>query len=92
MAADNDFPRQLDVAADKLALWDPVKSCSGHIDRLHLPTPGKSQHIVRHHKLIAAAIDAGGAEAAQRHVGKHLSGTLRHLAEIRARFPEYLSD
>ena len=95
MAADNDFHRQLYVAADMLALWDLVKSRSGHIDRLrrlHLPTPGKAQDIVRHHKLIAAAVDAGEPDAAQRHLRKHLSGTLRYLAEIRARFPEYLSE
>jgi len=72
-----------------------VKSRSGHIDRLrrlHLPSPGKAQDIVRHHKLIVKAIAAGAPEDAQRHLRKHLSGTLGYLDEIRARFPEYLSD
>src|SRR3954452_8746635 len=53
MAADNDFHRQLYIAADKTELWSLVKSRSGHIDRLrrlHLPTPGTAQDIVRHHK------------------------------------------
>jgi DNA-binding GntR family transcriptional regulator len=95
MAADNDFHRQLFVAADKIELWSLVKSRSGHIERLrllHLPTPGKAQDIVRHHKLIVAAIEASDADGAQRQMRKHLSGTLGYLAEIRARFPEYLSD
>jgi len=72
-----------------------VRSRSGHIDRLrrlHLPSPGKAQDIVRHHKLIVAAISASQPNEAQRHLCQHLSGTLGYLAEIRARFPEYLSE
>jgi GntR family transcriptional regulator, rspAB operon transcriptional repressor len=95
MAADNDFHQRLYAAADKQELWALVKSRSGHIDRLrrlHLPSPGKAQDIVRHHKLIVKAIAAGEPDDAQRHLRKHLSGTLGYLDEIRAHFPEYLSD
>jgi DNA-binding GntR family transcriptional regulator len=95
MTADNDFHQQLYAGADKNELWTLVKSRSGHIDRLrrlHLPSPGKAQDIVRHHKLIVTAIGAHEPDDAQRHLRKHLSGTLGYLAEIRARFPEYLSD
>ena len=95
MAADNDFHRELYAATGNEALWDLVRSRSGHIDRLrrlHLPTPGKAQDIVRHHKLIVTAIGASQPDDAQRHLRKHLSGTLGYLAEIRARFPEYLSE
>ena len=95
MAADNDFHAQLYAAAGKQELWTLVRSRSGHIDRLrrlHLPSPGKAQDIVRHHKLIAKAIDAGDPDEAQKHLRIHLSGTLSELAQIRARFPEYLSD
>ena len=56
MAADNEFHAQLYVAADKQDIWTLVRSRSGHIDRLrrlHLPSPGKAQDIVRHHRLIA---------------------------------------
>jgi len=83
------------AGADKSELWTLVKSRSGHIDRLrrlHLPSPGKAQDIVRHHKLIVTAIGAGQPGDAQRHLRTHLSGTLGYLAEIRARFPEYLSE
>jgi GntR family transcriptional regulator, rspAB operon transcriptional repressor len=95
MAADNDFHQRLYAAAGKQGLWTLVKSRSGHIDRLrrlHLPSPGKAQDIVRHHKLIVKAIAAGEPENAQRHLRQHLSGTLGYLDEIRARHPEYLSD
>ena len=95
MAADNEFHAQLYAAADKQDIWTLVKSRSGHIDRLrrlHLPSPGKAQDIVRHHKLIAKAIDAGDPDEAQKHLRTHLSGTLSELARIRARYPEYLSD
>ena len=94
LAADNDFHQQLYAATGNQELWDLVRSRSGHIDRLrrlHLPTPGKAQDIWRHHKLIVAAIGASQPDDAQRHLRKHLSGTLGYLAEIRARFPEYLS-
>src|ERR1700682_6129015 len=95
MAADNDFHRELYAATGNQELWDLVRSRSGHIDRLrrlHLPSPGKAQDIVRHHRLIVKAIDANQPDEAQRHLRKHLSGTLGYLAEIRARFPEYLSE
>ena len=95
MAADNDFHAQLYAATGNRALWDLVRSRSGHIDRLrrlHLPSPGKAQDIVRHHKLIVTAISANQPDDAQRHLRRHLSGTLGYLAEIRARFPEYLSE
>jgi DNA-binding GntR family transcriptional regulator len=95
MAADNDFHQRLYAAAGRQGLWALVKSRSGHIDRLrrlHLPSPGKAQDIVRHHRLIAKAIAASEPEQAQQHLRKHLSGTLGYLDEIRARYPEYLSD
>jgi DNA-binding GntR family transcriptional regulator len=94
-SADNDFHRQLYAATDRLALWALVRSRSGHIDRLrqlHLPSPGKAQDILRHHKLIVKAIAASEPEAAQQHLRTHLSGTLAYLDRIRARYPEYLSD
>jgi DNA-binding GntR family transcriptional regulator len=95
MAADNEFHAQLYAAADKQDIWALVRSRSGHIDRLrrlHLPSPGKAQDIVRHHKLITKAIAAGAPEEAQMHLRKHLSGTLSELAQIRAQHPEYLND
>lgn len=95
MAADNEFHGALYAAADKQNLWTLVRSRSGHIDRLrrmHLPSPGKAQDIVRHHKLIARDIGAGRPDEAQQHLRTHLSGTLSELALIRSRYPEYLSN
>ncbi|MCP3474797.1 GntR family transcriptional regulator [Bradyrhizobium sp. CCGUVB1N3] len=95
IAGDNEFHAQLYAAAGKQELWTLVRSRSGHIDRLrrlHLPSPGKAQNIVRHHRLITRAIEAGDADAAQQHLRTHLSGTLSELDRIRTRHPEYLSD
>jgi len=95
MAADNEFHAQLYTAADKQDIWALVVSRSGHIDRLrrlHLPSPGKAQDILRHHRLITKAIEAGAPDEAQKHLRTHLSGTLSELTQIRARYPEYLSD
>ena len=95
MVADNDFHAQLYAAADKRDIWALVRSRSGHIDRLrrlHLPSPGKAQGIVRHHRLIVKAIGTGEPDQAQKHLRAHLSGTLSELANIRALHPQYLSD
>jgi DNA-binding GntR family transcriptional regulator len=95
MTADNEFHAQLYEAADKQDIWTLVRSRSGHIDRLrrlHLPSPGKAQDIVRHHKLITKAIAGGEPEEAQKHLRTHLSGTLSELAQIRAQHPQYLND
>ena len=95
MAADNEFHAQLYAATDKQDIWSLVRSRSGHIDRLrrmHLPSPGKALDIVRHHRLIAKAIDAAEPDEAQKYLRTHLSGTLSELARIRSRYPEYLSN
>lgn len=94
MLADNAFHERLYTAADKQDLWTLVRSRSGHIDRLrrlHLPSPGKAQTILRHHKQIADAIAAGRPDDAQAHLREHLTGTLSDLATIRSRWPDYLS-
>ena len=95
MAADNEFHQKLYVAADKQGIWSLVRSRSGHIDRLrriHLPSPGKAQEILQHHRLITKAIEARQSDEAQRHLRTHLSGTMRYLDKIRTLHPEYLSE
>ncbi|PVE24769.1 GntR family transcriptional regulator [Microvirga sp. KLBC 81] len=92
-AADQEFHRHLYEAAQMHDLWLLVRSRSGHIDRLRrlfLPTPGKIEGIVRHHKLIVQAIADGKPDEAQQHLRDHLSGTLSHVDEISARYPGYL--
>ncbi|MGJ4999587.1 GntR family transcriptional regulator [Bradyrhizobium sp. HKCCYLR20261] len=92
--ADNAFHERLYAAADKQELWTLVRSRSGHIDRLrrlHLPSPGKAQTILRHHQQIVDAIAAGQPDAAQVHLREHLTGTLSDLATIRSLWPDYLS-
>jgi DNA-binding GntR family transcriptional regulator len=92
-AADQDFHQHLYEAAGVQDLWTLVRTRSGHIDRLrrlHLPTPGKAQDIVHHHKLIVQAIADGQPDKAQQHLRDHLSGTLSHVDEIKDRYPGYV--
>jgi len=92
-AADQAFHQHLYEAAKMHDLWLLVRSRSGHIDRLrrlHLPTPGKAQDIVRHHRLIVQAITDSDPDMAQKHLRDHLSGTLSHVDEIRAKYPGYM--
>ncbi len=90
--ADRDFHRNLYEAAQMQDLWILVRSRSGHIDRLrrlNLPSPGKIQGILQHHQLIVEAIAEGSPEKAQQHLRDHLSGTLSHVEEIKAKYPSY---
>jgi DNA-binding GntR family transcriptional regulator len=94
-SADQSFHRQMYDAARVPQLWDEVCRRSGHIDRLrrlHLPVGGKAQAILRDHRRIVDAIARGDAEDAQRRVREHLGGTLAHVAAIRARYPDYVTN
>lgn len=88
------FHKQLFTAAGAPDLWLLVRSRSGHLDRLrrlHLPSPGKGEAIVADHAAVAKAIaakDGAKAEAAMR---KHLAGTVANVADIRSRFPDFLT-
>ena len=93
--ADLDFHRLMYRAAHVEDLWALMRSSSGNLDRLrrlHVPLPGKAESILAGHAEIVAAITAGDPVLAQQCVRRHLSGTLAHLDDIRARYPEYLLD
>jgi DNA-binding GntR family transcriptional regulator len=95
MDADNDFHGQFYSPADLQGIWALIRSRSGHIDRLrriNLPSPGKAQDILKHHRLVVRAIEERDPDEAQQQLRTHLSGTLRDVEKIRARYPEYLSD
>lgn len=91
--ADQAFHRQMFVAAQAETLWQWMRRQSGQLDRLrrlHVPIKDKGAMILADHTSIVSAIAAGDAKAAQRHVRKHLSGTLAQLDAIRAEHPDYL--
>jgi DNA-binding GntR family transcriptional regulator len=93
--ADDAFHGLLYEAAEISGLWDLVRSRSGHLDRLrrlHLPAPGKVAAILEEHGLIAAAIVAGDAAAAERHLRRHFSGTFASIGAIRAERPTFFLD
>lgn len=94
VAADQSFHRLMYEAAGVPDLWSLVRRLSGHVDRLrrlHLPSAGKAQAVVRDHRRIVDAIAQRDPEAAQARLREHLSGTLGKLDEICERFPAYVS-
>ncbi len=94
-AADQAFHKLMYEAAQVPDLWVLVRRHSGHLDRLrrlHLPIPGKAHAILQDHTKLVQAIGAGDQHAAQQQLRKHLSGTLAHIEEIRARFPDFIRD
>ena len=93
--SDQMFHRLMYQAANVESLWDLLRGHSGNLDRLrrlHVPIPGKAVSIMRDHGHILEAIAAGDPVLAQQRVREHLSGTLAHLDDIRARHPEFLLD
>jgi DNA-binding GntR family transcriptional regulator len=94
VGADRAFHRLMYEAAGVPDLWELVGRVSGHVDRLrrlHLPTAGKTEAILRDHRAIARAIDAKDPAAAQAALRKHLSGTLSAVDEICRQYPDYVA-
>ncbi len=94
VAADQAFHQQMYLAAGVPDLWRLVRRNAGHVDRLrrlHLPSEGKTQAIVRDHRRIVEAIARQDPQAAQDSLREHLSGTLGQLEEICQRYPDYIS-
>ncbi|WP_394787830.1 GntR family transcriptional regulator [Rhodoferax sp.] len=94
VAADQAFHQQMYIAAGVPDLWSLVRRISGHVDRLrrlHLPTAGKAQAVVRDHRRIVDAIAQRDPQAAQDCLREHLSGTLGQLDEICERYPDYVA-
>ncbi|PHK95194.1 GntR family transcriptional regulator [Pseudoroseomonas rhizosphaerae] len=91
-AADEAFHGVLCAAAGVPGLHELVRSRSGHLDRLrrlHLPSPGKAEAVLRQHEELAAAILRRDPAEAERLLRDHLSNTFAELARIRERFPDY---
>lgn len=92
--ADRSFHRQMYEAGGVPALWDLVAKASGHVDRLrrlHLPTAGKTESILRDHRAIVRAIQAQDPAAAQSALRQHLSGTLSAVDEICRKYPDFVT-
>jgi DNA-binding GntR family transcriptional regulator len=93
--ADRAFHRLMYEACGVLALWELVNKASGHVDRLrrlHLPTAGKTESILRDHRAIVRGIEARDGAAAQAALRSHLSGTLSAVAEICRQYPDYVAE
>lgn len=93
VAADQAFHATMYHAAAVPDLFALVRRQSGHLDRLrylHVPAPGKMATVIDDHVAIYTAIRDGDARQAQHALRTHLGGTLNHIADIRARYPDYL--
>jgi DNA-binding GntR family transcriptional regulator len=94
VVADRAFHRLMYEAAGVPGLWELVSRNSGHVDRLrrlHLPSAGKTEAILRDHRAIVRAIEAKDPAAAQAALRKHLSGTLSAVDEICRQYPDYVA-
>lgn len=92
--ADRDFHQALYEAVGMGDLWQLVRQRSGHIDRLrrlHLPTKGKTQAVVRDHRAIVDAIESRDPARARQTLRDHLAGTLTFVDQVRREHPDLLS-
>jgi DNA-binding GntR family transcriptional regulator len=91
---DKEFHRSLYRAAEMMKLDDLIDARSGQIDRirqlhLKLKDDKKSEQVVDDHNRILDALRSSDVEAAKSAMREHLSGTLKRLDALRARFPDY---
>jgi DNA-binding GntR family transcriptional regulator len=94
VGADRAFHRLMYEAGGVPDLWELVGRVSGHVDRLrrlHLPTAGKTEAILRDHRAIVRGIEGKDPVAAQAALRKHLSGTLSAVDEICRQYPDYVA-
>ncbi|MGI4778219.1 MAG: GntR family transcriptional regulator [Janthinobacterium lividum] len=92
--ADRAFHRQMYEAGGVPALWSQVMKASGHVDRLrrlHLPTAGKTESILRDHRAIVQGIEARDPAAARSALRGHLSGTLSAVDTICDQYPDFIA-
>lgn len=92
---DNRFHERMYQLAGVGGLWNLIDARRAHLDRLrrlHLPTEGKTDAIIRDHQAIVDALAARNAAAAEANVREHLKGTVSATEDIRAHFPEYFAN
>ena len=92
IGADQAFHKSMYDSAGASELWQVVTRHGGHIDRLrrlHLPVPGKMRDVLRDHKSIVDAIEAGKPEEAQLRLREHLSRSLGFVKNLKVSHPQY---
>jgi DNA-binding GntR family transcriptional regulator len=93
---DKEFHRALYAAADMPRLSEMVDARSGQLDRirrlhLQLSDDRKSEQVAADHDRILAALLKSDVEAAKAAMRSHLSGTVKRLGTLRARFHEFFA-
>jgi DNA-binding GntR family transcriptional regulator len=93
---DKEFHRALYAAADMAKLSEMVDARSGQLDRirrlhLQLKDDRKSEQVAADHDRILAALLKSDVEEAKAAMRLHLSGTVKRLDTLRARFPDFFA-
>lgn len=91
---DRQFHRDLYAAAGLTSITQLIDARCGQLDRirrLHLQWSNdrKPEKVVKDHQAIVDAIRRGDVEGAQHAMRGHLAGTVGHLGDLRAHFPDY---
>ncbi|MFA6267048.1 MAG: GntR family transcriptional regulator [Pseudolabrys sp.] len=91
---DKQFHRDLYAAAGLSSLIQLLDARCGQLDRvrrLHLQwfNDRKPEKVVKDHQAILDAVRGCNVESAQQTMRAHLTGTVGHLDDLRANFPDY---
>lgn len=90
--ADNSFHEEMLRLADVQGLTRLMDTRRGHYDRirgLYLQQSQRREVVVKEHRAIVAALEAGDPIAAEAAVRRHLGKSLAIVDDIRARHPGY---
>jgi DNA-binding GntR family transcriptional regulator len=89
---DEAFHQTLFAGVGQLNLHAMLKAKAGHLTRarrLDLPKEGKILAILKGHRAILDAIEAGNPQAAQDEIRNHLAGTVGRIATLQRENPDY---
>jgi len=92
---DEQFHRQLCVAAGCVLAHDTIVEAKAHVDRLcvmSLRSPQERAALVADHHAIVDCLERKDSEAAVRHIRCHLSRLDQVIAEARKKHPEYFDE
>lgn len=90
--ADNSFHEEMFRRAGVHGLTRLIDTRRGHYDRirgLFLQEPVRREVVVKEHRAIVAALEAGDPAAAEAAVRRHLGKSLAVIDDIRERHPGY---
>ena len=91
-AADEDFHQAIAELAGHPNIWRVIRQEKTHVDRcrlLTLPSPQRRSSVIAEHALVADAIAAGDADAAEKNMAAHLGRVIPSVEALVAAHPDY---